>query len=500
MLPKKEDLYEVFDRVSPSSILPFCVLAVQNTVYTKLYSHIVPPIAWVAQPKPQNGMYFFLLHSSQSNIAARINRIIEGAGEYYDDEHVIISRHYSRCVWTPENRIEIELTDTSKATKRLILQRLKQSLPGLDYEIILKHQSRVTGSTAIAGSNLYVVPFADLVTNDKLFRKFLFFYERRRTILNSDKNLGQPSVFFSWDPISSKLQSTSVLINLSISKKLVELQFGRARTKREAEVAVKIFKVLFAVCNSKTQELNKLYNSLIPKDKRPNFQFKATKRGRNIGRRAVILQNSRPELFVLGYPGKCGKEKQPRLVSGKKAKKLISRFAKRFKEQGVENFKEMAKHKLLNFPNGSDDWYVCDPRDEDEKKPHSHLWPALMENKIATNREENPYFPCCFIKDHLGPGKVDSHLKNYLESIKTQKNATSTAQSKKKKIQKQQEKSYDLGADKLLDLGRMGKIPHYLSQLLESHDPHVPSERKSNLGSRETGKKEPRYFQDPGRP
>jgi hypothetical protein len=473
-LPNREDLYEVFDQFVPSVEMPFCVLAVREVVYTKLYSNIVPPSSWTHLKKPQNGLYFFLLNSPKGNVTSRINRILENAGMYRDEEHIIVTRHYSKCVWTPENRIEIEVvapssslepptlgeprprssTSPTKMIKKLSLERLKSSLPELQFEVVLKHQSRLRGVTQLAGRDLYVLPFFDSVTNQEIFRQFLFLYERRSSIGASQKGLERPTVYFSWDAQSQEKTLGSISLQLNLSKELVDVTFTRARSKREVEVALQIFRVLLLLSYFERKKITKQYLMFLQSSQLPTslkLQKKVTY-GKNIGERADALKEARHDLFTEGYASKCGKKQQPRLVNTEQAAVLQKQFAKNFQTQGVEEYLEKAQHKLINYPIGSDDWYVCDPREPGDPIP-GHVWPGLMVNKIAENKSSAPYLPCCYVVDHYT--RPRSHLNRYL------------AQEKAKKKPVEGEGGYELGPDKLLDLGRIGKVPYYLGRLLE---------------------------------
>lgn len=454
LLPDRDGLYEIFDKMIVSPIIPFIVLVSGSRIYTKVYSHITPPIDWINRTKTQEGVYFYILHTPEQNSHTKITRIMEGAGNFYDEESVIVNRHYSKGVWTPENRVEFEIsTEESKKTdakiEETVLERFRNSFEDLSFEIIAKNYSRIKGVALMKGIDFFLLPFADKVTVDTFFREFLFFNEVTKTVSHRSK----PTVLFSWSPPDQKSFSSSIIINIDAAVQgQITLKLMRSRTRRSAKVALKALQVLFQISQNEKERIYSDYSKLLGPKSLPQTKFRQKKMGKNIGPRAIALQNARPDLFVQGYPSSCGKEKQPKLMSKKEADIYIAGFVKK----GFDP--ELAKHKVINYPLGSEDYYSCDPRDDDDKNFY-HIWPGIQTNKLITNKENQPFLPCCFVEDQYA--KTNSLWNRYLTSVKDSKALVS--------IQKTV-KGYVFGADKSVELGRVGKVPHYISELAKVFD------------------------------
>jgi hypothetical protein len=554
ILPHNEDLYEVFDMMRPSASVPYIVLVSGNNIYTKLYAHIVPPVAWSNRAKNKNGIYFYVLHSlgegaqSDETFGSHIMRIMEGAGTYYDEETVIVERHYSEGIWTPDNRIVFELESAKaggidrKSIKKTVVARFKTCIQELNvpgeteqYDIRAKHQTRLKATSFLEGATFQTLPFADLTTNDDFFRELVYFSETSNTLgvigkrtkksapkkpqklpqpdENKEKN---PSANFSWVPVSSKNQRVSAILNLEISNKdyIGVKMSGFIRTKLEALVYLRVFRVLLLEANQRAPEIYDEYAKLTTLPARAEKKTKTQKKGKHIDKRAHDLQLARPQLFIQGYPGKCAKERQPQLVDNKTAKKLRKEF--------IEKLGAKGEYKLMEYPIGSGDNYVCDPRDvNDEKPPFKHLWPGLRENKGIIREDVGPYWPCCFIsqqytkkaslwrtyKQMVDSGQVPPNkIPPFPGSGKKKAMAVSTTKKSKQsreKKEKGKEKITDippigspegspgdvskkaggdflLAVDKTLDPGRMGKVPFYLAELLANHPSQDISPHRQN--------------------
>ena len=259
-LPDGDELYEIFNKMMVSPFIPFVVLVSGARTYTKVYSHIVPFTSWVNVPRLQDGVYFYMLHTIEDGIESKITRIMEGLGNYGGEERVISERYFSKGVWTPENRIELDLVTTSdpkeKDVETLLLERFFSAFDGLNYQIIAQNYSRIRGSADITGVNIYMVAFADMITNNDLFRDFLYLSETTKTITEKTS----PSMFFSWVPPEDKNRNTSVIVNINTTVNLsVHTKFNRAKTELGARVLLKVLRTLFG-----------LYDGTIVREYRPN--------------------------------------------------------------------------------------------------------------------------------------------------------------------------------------------------------------------------------------
>lgn len=159
-----------------------------------------------------------------------------------------------------------------------------------------------------------------------------------------------------------------------------------------------LFKYLFGIYLEKLDFVIELYTSLYKKVNFKKFGRVIIEKHADVktGKRLKLLEQHNPAAFKSGgYSSKCQpKRRQPYLVNKKDLEKVkLKMKSAEPKELG----KELEKYGLLNWPEGSDDWYACYPRedDDDEKK---HIWPGLIEQKEkASNYSKYPSLPCCFI-------------------------------------------------------------------------------------------------------
>ena len=110
------------------------------------------------------------------------------------------------------------------------------------------------------------------------------------------------------------------------------------------------------------------------------------------------LKEQAPEVFVSGYPTKCGK--QPRIISAEEAKEATNAVMQ-YPKTSTEGFPQR--------------WYICD-------QTGSHPYPRSTSINDLSNDNIVPYLPCCFkTEQDLGPkgeaGKQTKPYANYFYDV-----------------------------------------------------------------------------------
>ena len=147
--------------------------------------------------------------------------------------------------------------------------------------------------------------------------------------------------------------------------------------------------------------------------------------------REIELTKQRPDIFVSGYARDCQKKEQPTIISRDEIQKYR---AQTFDRKGVT-----FNRQVMEFPPDNPSVYlVCL-----NEKP----FPGLMENKLS-NKDKFPYLPCCYNKPHTG----------LLEEYKR----TGTKETKSK---------IPIKTNKAVYMGRLGKLPFRIEQILKTMMP-----------------------------
>ena len=174
---------------------------------------------------------------------------------------------------------------------------------------------------------------------------------------------------------------------------------SKVKSGKDLEDFILIFGKLLKLYYSKAPEIIKIYQDLLhpldPDSAPPaNKKFPPTYKPRKAlvkGKKMkATLKEQAPEVFVSGYPTKCGN--QPRIISTEEARNEEN-VVMRYPKTTTEGFTQR--------------WYVCD-------QDISHPYPGLRINDLSNNNIV-PYLPCCFkTKQDLGPkGEVGKQTKPY---------------------------------------------------------------------------------------
>lgn len=150
------------------------------------------------------------------------------------------------------------------------------------------------------------------------------------------------------------------------------------RSSSDLEDFIILFGKLLRLYYTKAPQVIKTYQELLaPETFPPKYQpRKPPVKGK---KNKIPLGRQAPEVFVAGYPTKCGN--QPRIISAEEAKE---------EDKAVMLYPKTATE---GFPQR---WYVCD-------ETPGFPYPGLRSNELS-NSDIVPYLPCCFkTKQDLGP-------------------------------------------------------------------------------------------------
>lgn len=222
--------------------------------------------------------------------------------------------------------------------------------------------------------------FGDLALNDPVFSQYIAIDEHEAATKGK-----RSSIYIHFFGSGDNVQT--VRANITVyqvrSKDIVHRSYGykvgtyylnvlisNVQNKSDLDKFILIFGKLLALYYKKAPGVIRYYQSLLPPGTfPPKYQSrKAAAKGKKTKK---TLKEQAPEVFVSGYPTKCGN--QPRIISAEEAaetKNVVMQYPKTATE---------------GFPQR---WYVCD---EDS----SHPYPGLRDNDLSNNNIV-PYLPCCF--------------------------------------------------------------------------------------------------------
>lgn len=179
---------------------------------------------------------------------------------------------------------------------------------------------------------------------------------------------------------------------------------------------------------NKYKSIASIYEKFIP-----NFnKKKVSSRERSV---EFFLKDYAPEIFVAGYPKKCGN--QPIIIDDEK-----------------KEIYENAGRKVMVFPNETDSRKFSIPQYNYYCDHSEHQYPGLLVNDTFNNKNKFPYLPCCYINDQsIVPG---SRYRNYffsedlLAGEKVAQNIIKT--------------------NKILDISQFGTLPELINRMLTVND------------------------------
>jgi len=304
------------------------------------------------------------------------------------------------CFLSKAKVLHITFTKETIHEKDLIVQSLikylRKQFSIFNYYILPKNYDI---STSILGQMYIGIFYSHLLLNHSLLNKLLFLNERTNTFHNLIKKIS-----YTFNPLFSfEQENKTVKYNFiieSIKKQTWNLKCTIKNIINEGDFIyyINFIYASLIIFNEQYTEIYQFYKSFFPEIKKEKItSIQAIENvSKKSGEKIHELQKIYPKIFSKAYTSGCQQFRQPRHFYSKDKSKMLD----------LVNGNE---HRLLNYPSGSDDWYVCLPAEEKEKNIQ-----FIGLTKIIKH-EKNfmyPYFPCCFPVDQYN--KETSQLNKYL--------------------------------------------------------------------------------------
>ena len=273
--------------------------------------------------------------------------------------------------------------------------------------------------------------FGHLILLDEFFSRSLFLNES----VNSSKKKDSIYLYFMHETrmltctlIEEKKRNVNIRLHQNIKDSYIKVcMFGLTSSDDISSFQTTLAKFMRIYVNK--------YNSVVSLYEKYVTGFdkkKVSSRERSV---EFFLKDYAPEIFVAGYPKKCGN--QPTIVDDAKKKMY-----------------EEAGRKVMVFPTEADALkfsipqynYYCDHPD--------HKFPGLLVNDTFSNKKQFPYLPCCYINDQsIVPGSRYRHYflgEDLAAGEKVAQNIIKT--------------------NKVLDVNQFGTLPELLGRMLNVND------------------------------
>jgi hypothetical protein len=406
---KETSLYSIFDALSTSFIIPFIVFSDGNTLFYKIYKHIRPIAEWLDIGHRSDRtpvIYFYVLDEPENN---NDRKNIGNIGNAKDAGDI-----YRGGIWLashPSGILNHVIRVDSRGSVTYVRDILSKLKTHIFFDIANETQYETRGKFSISNNTFNKAVFAALITNDSVFSHLLYLDERSKSILEKkrfvyyhDSQHINSASSNSNNTNSTTLNTLTITMTDSVTEtgSHIDVRISRAATENQIHQFMVLFSYMFSMYLQKKEEIINRYSKLYSNINFKKYERKITIKRTDIktGKRLKLLEQHNPAAFKHGgYSSKCQpKRRQPYLVP----KSEIENVKKKFKAaEPKEIAKELEKYGMLNWPEGSDDWYACYPResDDDEKR---HIWPGLIkQNPKASNYDKYPLLPCCFISDQF---------------------------------------------------------------------------------------------------
>lgn len=405
-LPNRETILDIFDAMTVSKDVPFIALVYKRKKYFKVYTHTIPPDGWIEAAREHEGIYFKILNQPTSKLSSK---------------KILIENLYADSFWSIENVVYFTFK-IREGGQDLIRNKIFSILDNrVTFDVVSSRQIGIKGTFTVKDFSLERYVFADLVATDNLFKRFLFFDERGGSDGKIKTALTKARLFVHYMP-STKEGGISLAVTitpgLEATKESLTFRVSGASNFQQANAVANTFSKLLSLYKQRMPEIKALYESLIPNlQKGKQEKKKEVVIDKKTKKRLAALRSVDPDMFRERYGDQCQREGQPLIINEEEATKAVQKF----KKDGVPN----PSHKVMFF-NGR--YFLCDPREPDDKKAKPHIWPGLKVNKPSNKlkgvaldnaiefAKKHPLLPCCYTTDQYI--KKASHLRMYMEERK----------------------------------------------------------------------------------
>jgi len=354
-LEKEFNILEIFDNFDVSLWVPLIAYQDEERSLFKVFADFDPPKKWLETELTPGIIHFWVL----STIGLENPEYTQGT---WNDLHQI-----SFSFATENGQNENQIT-------KILFKAVGNRLGAI--QIIRRDETGVGGSFRVKMPGYNKAILAYFISMFHQVSYFLFMDE----LLETSTNKFVFTFSYKW--------WTGKTTNVFFTKRerdWVQLTISNSRDRQDIEVMKFIFARIahiyennrdiirnkyLRVLSTNKKVAEKILDEYLPK---PTAQIKAKEKRKT---RLDLLTGKRPKLFVKGeYSTRCQRSRQPTLLEGGD---LLDAYEQRY-----------PGHKALEFPPGSDDYYVCFPGSK------RYIYPGLQPNQM-TNRRDYPYVPCCY--------------------------------------------------------------------------------------------------------
>ena len=383
-------LLEVFDKIKLTPRVPFASV---NNLY-KILRDFTPDPNWGAL---EGNIYLQFRATPPSESPVFLDAVLVVEGETGHEKGILETGPI-------EYKQGITAEDFLRNLKEIFHPRLPLIVSGCSIPREKGEFYYKLGKKAI---DSYVL--GDLVLNDPLFSQYLAIDEHEAATKKKRSSTyihffgGGDEQTITANITVYKVRDKDPVIRshgYSLDEYYLKVLVKNVSSRSDLEDFMLIFGKLLTLYYIKAPGIIKIYKELLSTSEKfpPEYQRrKAPAKGKKT---KITLKEQAPEVFVSGYPTKCGD--QPRIISAEEAKeaKEANKVVMQYPKTSTEGFPQR--------------WYVCDQND-------THTYPGLRINDLSNNNIV-PYLPCCFkTRQNLGakeePNKQTKPYAHYFYDI-----------------------------------------------------------------------------------
>lgn len=322
----------------------------------------------------------------------------------------------------------------SRVTPNMIVSIIADAMDVEHIDVLFSRQTKIWGKFLFDMSVDVPVMF-DLIFNDAIVSYFMFLDETKQTALEKGRIYMYFSQGHQLDQSTAFVQGRSVTLLLTMMNDgRMDMRISRAESEQQAKAIMIILDQIFkyvAVNSEKIRTEYKAFTKGLPPP--PEKDVKDVSRTKE-GKRARELRLERPDLFDANFSSTCQKTLQPKLIVGKDVA-----------DEYLKTELDGDEFKMINYPLGSGDYYVCEPREPDDRE-RGYIYPGLTARGRKFDVEGAKLYPCCFKMEQYR--KEASAWRYYLEGAKPSDALPSGREAK-----------YILNPTAVVGPGRRGELP-----------------------------------------
>ncbi len=434
-LPNGETIYEIFNAISVSDIIPFVCLYDGKKIISKVHSNFLPPDEWIMFEIPSGTKYL------------NIYILSKDLGKKKKDDYL---KKYSQCILQTGHstnasaRIIYKIGENSS---KIIRKRLFDSMKNrVQYELIDSLQFSVKGKFTLPKAEFNRALFLDFVCNNDMGSYFFFVDESDKSNLNKPKF----SLYYEPNQTGEFYNTLTITMTQILSENedpKIEVRVSRAQNLYQVDSFILIFCKLFSLYLKVKNNIISEYTDLYKKLDFKLYTKKKAEKKENLktGKRLAKLQLHDPITFGKKYSKACQQSYQPYLIDNPdKFKKKVSKIP--------EIGEELEKFGVMEWPNKSNSFYACYPREKNDAF-QNHIFPGLVD-------KAGSLVPCCFVTEQYSKekGGLAKYRKKGGNNVEINEDeGTDTF-------------SFDrpLGNRKMAPRGRFAELPYYIQLLASS--------------------------------